>query len=597
MSIGINAYYHMPPLACASKDAEDIAECLIDRFNFPRQQVILLQDELATQENILAAFDTIFNRWNIAADDRLIIFFAGHGIIREASDGSKVGYIAPFDAKPQAWRTLIRMSDLIDQATFLAAKHILFIMDTCYSGLSFLRQAQVDPIIEHFLTRRAVQMMTSGKGTEPVADGGDLENDNSIFTGHLLQALSGDAATASGLMTASDVMHYVYRHVIRTPKIRQTPQYGWLNGDGDFVFQFPRGKSLPLSIEVSLRQGTTPSRLMAVNELTDMASDSTSDYEQLAMERIEEVARQDPDPRVRYTALRVLGVEPAHQTAVAEPTVPKPRIKLLPPKKPKLSMSLTWPTALAIWVGTCMLLIAVVTLLTWHNKAAAIGPQNGTMEIFADADQEVSPSQPAPTMIPGVILPPGLATEGEILFQDDFSSFNNNWEPAPNNSRASRYINGEGLMYFGLYQTYELWVAQPRNLAARDAVIGVDATLLNGSDDGAYGLMFRQVNFDYYYYFRIGTDGTFSLTIESNGAFSKPVPPTPLPSALNEGELHRITVHADEANIALFFDQENIATIYSPTLSYLRGSMGVVVETNTDSPIEVAFDNFVAYTP
>ncbi|MBN1427373.1 MAG: caspase family protein [Anaerolineae bacterium] len=608
MSIGINAYHHMPPLVCASKDAQDVAECLIDRFNFPRQQVILLQDELATQENILAAFDTIFNRWNIADDDRLMIFFAGHGITRETSDGGKVGYIAPFDAKPGAWRTLLRMSDLIDQATFLAAKHILFVMDTCYSGLSFLRQAPVDPVVEHFLTRRAIQMMTSGKGTEPVADGGDLENDNSIFTGHLLQALSGDAATASGLMTAGDVMHYVYRHVTRTPKVRQTPQYGWLNGDGDFVFQFPRGKSLPLPLEVSLRQGTAPSRLMAVNELTAIAGDATSDYDQLAMERIEEVARQDPDPRVRYTALRVLGVEPAHQTATKQPDT-GPRIKLLPPKKPKLSLRMTWPTALAIWVVAGVAILSLATLFAWQNKAAAIGPQEGSTGISGKIDRqagtmstrnvspETLPSEPPSTLLPDITLPPDLAFTKQILFQDDFISANNKWEPAPNNSQASRYINGDGQMYFGLYKTYGLWVAQPRNLAARDAVISVEATLINGQDDGGYGLIFRQFNFDHYYYFRIGVDGTYTLIVENGGALSTPIPPTPLPSMLIEEVPHQITVHADGNDITLFFDQQKLAAVHSPALSYLRGSMGVVVDTKTSAPIEVTFDNFVAYEP
>jgi hypothetical protein len=605
LAIGINAYQQMPPLACASKDAQDIAECLINRFDFPRHQVILLQDELATHENILAAFDTIINRWNIAPDDRLMIFFAGHGLIRETSDGSKVGYLAPVDAQPQAWRTLIRMSDLIDQASFLAAKHILFIMDSCYSGLSFMRQAQADPIVEHFLTRRAIQMMTSGKGTEPVADGGDRENDNSIFTGHLLEALSGDAATASGLMTASDVMHYVYRHVTRTPKINQTPQYGWLSGDGDFVLQFPHGKGLPLSIEVSLRQGTAPSRLMAVNELVDMASDTTSSYAQLAMERLEEVARHDPDPNVRYTALRILGVETKQPSMPPKPVIFQAGHRLKLWNKAGHNLRLTWPLALAAWATVCLLIITSATVVTWRVKALeevtegqrTAGPLLTGSPPPPDLVLGATTTRPHSTLIPGAVLPSALAADHSILFQDDFTHSDERWEPAPNNQRAARTVSGDGQMVFALYDDYTLWVAQPRQLAMRDAIISVETTILTEADDGAYGLVFRQLDFDNYYYLRIGMDGTYTLTVESGGAVQQLVQPTALPRKPTKGEPHRITAHASGSQIGLYFDGESIASVHSRKLSYLRGSIGVVVETRVDAPLEVAFDNFVAVEP
>ena len=59
---------------------------------------------------------------------------------------------------------------------------------------------------------------------------------HSVFTGHLLQALAGRAVTTDGVLTACGVMSYVYEHVSKDPHSRQTPHYGFFDGDGDFVF-------------------------------------------------------------------------------------------------------------------------------------------------------------------------------------------------------------------------------------------------------------------------------------------------------------------------------------------------------------------------
>src|SRR5690349_2162159 len=102
--VGINRYRNMPPLNCAATDAEAVAEMLINDFDFPRDHLVLLQDELATQDNILSVFDALATHQVVAPDDRMMVYFAGHGVTRETRDGSMVGYIAPIDAEPRAWR-------------------------------------------------------------------------------------------------------------------------------------------------------------------------------------------------------------------------------------------------------------------------------------------------------------------------------------------------------------------------------------------------------------------------------------------------------------------------------------------------------------
>jgi hypothetical protein len=72
-----------------------------------------------------------------------------------------------------------------------------------------------------------------------VADSGGPRPSHSVFTGHLLEALDGNATTDDGVLTASGVMSYVYNKVSKDIHSRQTPHYGFFDGDGDFIFEAP----------------------------------------------------------------------------------------------------------------------------------------------------------------------------------------------------------------------------------------------------------------------------------------------------------------------------------------------------------------------
>jgi hypothetical protein len=79
--------------------------------------------------------------------------------------------------------------------------------------------------------------LTAGKADETVSDGGGARPGHSIFTSHVLDALEGAAAATEGVITANGVMAYVYERVGTDPQSYQTPHYGFLEGDGDFVFK------------------------------------------------------------------------------------------------------------------------------------------------------------------------------------------------------------------------------------------------------------------------------------------------------------------------------------------------------------------------
>jgi hypothetical protein len=241
--IGINNYKFAPPLEYACNDAKAVAEILIDRFSFQEENIILLTNESASREIIINSFLKFAH--NSSEDDRIIVFFAGHGYTFTGKRG-EIGYLVPADGTSENLATLIRWDDLTKNADVIPAKHLLFIMDACYGGIAITRTISPGSMrfLKDMLQRYSRQVLTAGKADEVVADSGGPIPGHSVFTGHFLEALSGKAATSDGIISANSVMAYVYDRVGKDLNSRQTPHYGHIDGDGDFIFLAPKVNSI-----------------------------------------------------------------------------------------------------------------------------------------------------------------------------------------------------------------------------------------------------------------------------------------------------------------------------------------------------------------
>src|SRR6478672_8172215 len=268
--IGINRYKLASPLGYAKQDAQGFAETLSSSFQFPKENVTVLLDDEATHAAILSAFMK-FTKNDISANDRVIVFYAGHGCTRTGRRG-EVGFLVPVDGTGDDLRTLIRWDDLTRNAELIEAKHVLFLMDACYGGLAIQRGVAPGSsrFLKDMLQRYSRQVLTAGKADEAVADSGGPRPGHSIFTGHLLDALEGKAADANGIISANAVMSYVYDHVGKDPYSRQSPHFGFLEGDGDFIFSAPKLAELSKNekedrdVLIQVPATDTP-----MNELTD----------------------------------------------------------------------------------------------------------------------------------------------------------------------------------------------------------------------------------------------------------------------------------------------------------------------------------------
>ena len=247
--IGINDYgHHHPKLANAVHDAEAIAKILKDLFSF--DSVILLFDVAASRDAILECLkDTLPSQ--IGPDDRFVFFFACHGTTRKTTSGTDRGYLIPYNAQYGKYVDYIDMSEVKDACSWVPAKHILIILDCCFSGIAAISSRSVpiatpkqlsDVYLKRITEKKAWQVLTAGATDDLVADSGSRPQ-HSAFTSALLSGLEGLAdQNSDGIFTASDLAAYIKPIVTRESVEQggrgQTPFFNYLAGSeqGDFVF-------------------------------------------------------------------------------------------------------------------------------------------------------------------------------------------------------------------------------------------------------------------------------------------------------------------------------------------------------------------------
>jgi very-short-patch-repair endonuclease len=250
--IGIDRYRAWSRLRNAVADARGVLAAFADLGFEPVIEPLL--DEAATGAAIgrLATDDL---RTRLQPDDRLVVFFAGHGYtaVNEFADGGcvKTGYLIPVDAARDDGRrsTWLRLETWLSDIARLPARHILVILDACHSGIALdcdtrsreqgMRNADIpDPL----RARRSRRVITSALDNERAMDSGPIAG-QSLFTGCLIEALRGGMAARIGdsLVTGSEIGHYVRRRVRESTCEQQTPDIGTLELDdrGELLVSLP----------------------------------------------------------------------------------------------------------------------------------------------------------------------------------------------------------------------------------------------------------------------------------------------------------------------------------------------------------------------
>lgn len=208
-------------------------------------QVVTLSSTKPTRAELITAIQQFIDDYGYEYENRLVIYFAGHGHTEPSPDGrDDIGYLVPADAPLPSKdllgfkRKAVSMDVMRSYAVQIQAKHVMFLFDSCFSGKLVSRgNIVIPPRIVEEMKLPVRQFITAGAAHQTVPD-------ESVFRKFFERGLLEGKAdrNGDGFILGSELGDYLKDNVIKYGN-GQTPQYGKIrdaNLDrGDFIFVLP----------------------------------------------------------------------------------------------------------------------------------------------------------------------------------------------------------------------------------------------------------------------------------------------------------------------------------------------------------------------
>ena len=231
--IGNRNYRHWPSLATTEIDAVETARVLEQRYGFKTR---LLID--ARRADVLQALNDL--RAQLTENDNLLVFYAGHGHLDEKINRT---YWIPVDGQLDNNVEWISTVAITDSVGAMSAKHVLLVIDSCFSGAltrSALESGMSPEARQHWLevmaSKRSRTVLSSGE-VKPVLDAGGGRH--SVFAKAWLDILQENRDVIEGQRIYNEVARRV-AYAADAMKFEQVPQYAPIrfagHESGDFLF-------------------------------------------------------------------------------------------------------------------------------------------------------------------------------------------------------------------------------------------------------------------------------------------------------------------------------------------------------------------------
>ena len=223
--VGISQYKNLPPegqLQFPERDADSMYTVLIsaEGGQFPAQNVHKLIGAQATLANLRHELE----EWlpSVAKDDdRVLIYFAGHGFLLEGK-----AYLAPYDiVQHDAVHTGYPMEDLGSViGRKIHAKWKVLLTDSCHSG-AITPEADRAEITRSLLNlNRSLFSLTASRDREQSYEHPQWGGGHGAFTYYVIKGMEGEAdGDGDGIVTADELAEYVHTNVRKDTSGRQNP--------------------------------------------------------------------------------------------------------------------------------------------------------------------------------------------------------------------------------------------------------------------------------------------------------------------------------------------------------------------------------------
>lgn len=253
--IGNSAYIEWNSLPGVERDIPGVEAVLRDKHGFIVEKALNL-----SKKELLDRIDQFVSKYGQDYDNRLVIYYAGHGYTTVLPDGRVMGYLVMKDAPlvPPVEESLVKtpknigefrlraisMGEIENYAREIATRHAIFIFDSCFSGTILYRDTIVN-VPKEVSPEELEQMrgfLTAGNEKQRVRD-------DSPFRRALIKGLEGKADTNDdGYILSSELGAYVKREVYletRDTPMPQSPIFAKRENfsRGDMIFIRPTGSS------------------------------------------------------------------------------------------------------------------------------------------------------------------------------------------------------------------------------------------------------------------------------------------------------------------------------------------------------------------
>ena len=246
--VGVANYKNLPAksqLEFSERDADAIYSVLIspEGGNFRAENVHRLTGAQATLANLKRELET----WlpSVAKpEDRVVIYFAGHGFIA----GGR-GYLAPYDLDPNNIPGTGYPMETLGQVAGakIKAKWKVLLTDACHSGV-ITPDADAQALNQGLLDlSRSMFSLTASRDRERSFESKDWGAGHGIFTYYVVKGLEGEAdESGDGIVTADELSNYVRRNVREATKGQQNPTSDRGSFDPNMLLSF-----LPAGLRVA----------------------------------------------------------------------------------------------------------------------------------------------------------------------------------------------------------------------------------------------------------------------------------------------------------------------------------------------------------
>lgn len=198
---------------------------------------------------------------------------------------------------------------------------------------------------------------------------------------------------------------------------------------------------------------------------------------------------------------------------------------------------------------------------------------------------------PSPTLPP--TLPPEPTREARLVYEDDFGEDNGWWYTETNDDFGFKFVDDGYLIYINILNA-PIWSI--REVGEEDVIVEVEAALLEGPQDGYYGVVCRHQGEDDYYSLVISPDGSYGIAKMEDGEYEFLAEGHDQSGIIKGGDApNRVRGECIGETLTLYANGQKLLAVDDDDL--LSGDVGLLAGTRLSGGIEVLFTYFAILEP